>query len=498
MHMMNHHDRYRFPSISQQSLWPPGVDASSSFSRCFAGTKRTSSEALYHQTYLGTSNTFGQSEAFYSANNLSKRPRFESTSHLPIYPQRPGETDCSHYMLTRTCRFADTCKFDHPIWVPEGGIPNWKEVPLVPLGDTLPERPGEPACPYFLKTKKCRFGFKCKFNHPKDIAKSVDASKIVDLSLLPERPYAPPCAFYVKTGICKFGESCKFHHPKDIQIPVTGQENGCAEHDASVGSFDRIMSVKPPFVPFTPASLHNTKGLPVRPGEVDCPFYLKTGSCKYGATCRYSHPERAVINISVAPGLGQAMMTSSASSMNVGLINPAALVLPTIDPRLGQAALGLGVAVYPQRPGQTECAFYMKTGDCKFGERCKYHHPIDRTAATQPMPKQDVKLTLAGLPRREGAVVCPFYMKTGACKYGSSCRFDHPPPGEAVAMATVVQGSSSAPPSGEAIAMPTVTQGSSDAAEGGEGNNNNNNNNNEGGGDHTIVPEAAISFGSTS
>lgn len=31
-------------------------------------------------------------------------------------------------MLTRTCKFGDSCKFDHPIWVPEGGIPDWKEV----------------------------------------------------------------------------------------------------------------------------------------------------------------------------------------------------------------------------------------------------------------------------------------------------------------------------------------------------------------------------------
>ena len=27
-------------------------------------------------------------------------------------------------------------------------------------------------------------------------------------------------------------------------------------------------------------------------------------------------------------------------------------------------------------------------------------------------------------------------MKTGTCKYGVACKFDHPPPGEAVAMAT--------------------------------------------------------------
>lgn len=84
--------------------------------------------ALYHQTLLDAHNKIGQTDAWYSTNPLAKRPRYESTSHLPIYPQRPGEKDCGFYMQTRTCKFGESCKFDHPIWVPEGGIPDWKEV----------------------------------------------------------------------------------------------------------------------------------------------------------------------------------------------------------------------------------------------------------------------------------------------------------------------------------------------------------------------------------
>lgn len=49
----------------------------------------------------------------------------------------------------------------------------------------------------------------------------------------------------------------------------------------------------------------------------------------------------------------------------------------------------------------------MKSGECKFGERCKYHHPIDRLAHTllaKEVLLENVKLTLAGLPRREVSV----------------------------------------------------------------------------------------------
>ena len=34
--------------------------------------------------------------------------------------------------------------------------------------------------------------------------------------------------------------------------------------------------------------------------------------------------------------------------------------------------------VFPERPGQPECQFYMKTGDCKFGAVCRFHHPRER------------------------------------------------------------------------------------------------------------------------
>ncbi|CAN6444579.1 unnamed protein product [Victoria cruziana] len=423
------------PSLYSQSSWsaldgrtslpPPGMEAAA------VGLKRQN-EALYHQNLLGTHNSIAQSEAMFSTNPLTKRPRFESASSLPIYPQRPGEKDCAHYMLTRTCKFGDKCKFDHPLWVPEGGIPDWKEIPFIP-SDALPDRPGEPDCPYFLKTQKCKYGLRCKFNHPKDKLENPTSNvETVDKSVLPERPSEPACAYYMKTGNCKFGATCKFHHPKDHVVPAVdaNPEETDAVAPLTVNSTEKADK---PFIPVTPALLHNSKGLPIRPGEADCPFYLKTGSCKYGATCRFNHPDRN------AATLTQAVISSPA----LGILNPVSATLPhaTINPWLTQSAVT--PSIYPQRPGQMECDYYMKTGECKFGERCKFHHPMDRTATSVAAIKSaqsSVKLTLAGLPRREGEIACAFYMKTGTCKFGVTCRFDHPPPGEAVAKAVATKG----------------------------------------------------------
>ncbi|KAI4333237.1 hypothetical protein L6164_018071 [Bauhinia variegata] len=413
--------------------WPAAVAAanvgSSSLDIIVAGLKR-SSEALYHPTILGIHNTIGQNEAWYSTNSLTKCPRYESASNLPIYPQRPGEKDCAHYMLTRTCKFGDSCKFDHPIWVPEGGIPDWKEVLTIVSSDILPERPGEPDCPYFLKTQKCKFGSRCKFNHPKLSSENGDASA------LPERPSEPPCAFYMKTGKCKFGSTCKFHHPKDIKVQLSAQTNGTGEQTQFTALMEGAAGDAQPINPLishTPALKHNSKGLPIRPGEVDCPFYMKTGSCKYGATCRYNHPDWNVIDPSVAALGHSILLTPAAANLNIEVVNPAASLYQAIDPRLSNPTVGMGQTIYPQRHGQIECDYYMKTGKCKFGESCHFHHPMDRTVPS--LSQQTVKLTLAGLPRREGAAICPFYLKTGTCKFGSNCKFDHPPPGEVMELA---------------------------------------------------------------
>lgn len=33
---------------------------------------------------------------------------------------------------------------------------------------------------------------------------------------------------------------------------------------------------------------------------------------------------------------------------------------------------------YPERPGEPECSFFLKTGDCKYRSNCKFHHPKSR------------------------------------------------------------------------------------------------------------------------
>jgi hypothetical protein len=39
--------------------------------------------------------------------------------------------------------------------------------------------------------------------------------------------------------------------------------------------------------------------------------------------------------------------------------------------------------MYPERPTATPCSYYMRTGRCNFGMTCKFHHPPGVRTVTQ-------------------------------------------------------------------------------------------------------------------
>lgn len=68
--------------------------------------------------------------------------------------------------------------------------------------------------------------------------------------------------------------------------------------------------------------------------------------------------------------------------------------------------------VFPERPDQPECQYYMKTGDCKFGAMCKFHHPRERL-----IPIPSCTLSPLGLPLRPVSAALSFFLK---CRISTS------------------------------------------------------------------------------
>ncbi|CAA0381545.1 unnamed protein product [Arabidopsis thaliana] len=331
-------------------------------------------------------------------------------------------------------------------------------------GESYPERPDEPDCIYYLRTGVCGYGSRCRFNHPRDRGAVIGGVR-GEAGALPERMGHPVCQHFMRTGTCKFGASCKYHHPRQ------GGGGGSV----------------------APVSL-SYLGYPLRPGEKECSYYLRTGQCKFGLTCRFNHPVPLAVQgppqqpqqqqPQPQPQLQTIYPTlqsqSIPSSQQYGLVltrpsfltgsylqspygppmvlppgmvpysgwNPyqaslSAMPSPGTQPSIGSSSIygltplspsataytGTYQSVpssnstskeFPQRPDQPECQYFMRTGDCKFGSSCRYHHPVDAVP-----PKTGIVLSSIGLPLRPGVAQCTHFAQHGICKFGPACKFDH-------------------------------------------------------------------------
>ncbi|OWM86134.1 hypothetical protein CDL15_Pgr010958 [Punica granatum] len=330
------------------------------------------------------------------------------------YPERPGEPDCSYYIRTGLCRFGATCRFNHPA--------NRKlAIANARMHGEYPERIGQPECQacYYLKTGTCKFGATCKFHHPRD--KAGIAGK-VSLNAIgyPVRPNEMECAYYLRTGQCKFGSTCKFHHPQPVNMMVSlrGSPVYPSLHSPTTPSQQSYLGG------VTNWSRASFIASPRWQGPSSyAPLILPQSMVSVPSWNTYSGQLGTVSspdNQLKMAGSNQMYGTSHQSdTMSAGSQGPFSPYRSRSVP-LGFYALQRE-NIFPERAGQPECQFYMKTGDCKFGAVCKFHHPRERL-----IPPPDCLLSPIGLPLRPGEPLCIFYSRYGICKFGPSCKFDHP------------------------------------------------------------------------
>jgi len=154
----------------------------------------------------------------------------------------------------------------------------------------------------------------------------------------PLRMGCPPCSYFAKTGDCNFGTNCKWDHPEEFCKLSSSMATDKAE---AVG--------------------RNSLGMPLRPDTQPCTFFTKTGTCKFGAACKWDHPESYTALASTPEG--------QAALMALATAQPAA------------PAYAYNSAGYPLRDGASHCLYYVKNGNCKYGVQCKWDHPEDLASA---------------------------------------------------------------------------------------------------------------------
>ncbi|KAJ4898433.1 Zinc finger CCCH domain-containing protein 34 [Raphanus sativus] len=327
------------------------------------------------------------------------------------YPERSNEPDCIYYLRTGVCGYGSRCRFNHPR--DRGAV-----VGGVRGGDgALPERMGQPVCQHFMRTGTCKYGASCKYHHPRQ--GGVGSLAPVSLSYLgyPLRAGEKECSYYMRTGQCKFGLTCRFNHP----VPQPQQQQ---QQQQTQTIYPTIQSQPMPssqqygLVLTRPPSLLSGSYLPSPYGPP--PMVLPPGMVTYPNW----NPYQASLTAMPSPGTGtQPSIGSSSVYGGVAPLSPSGTAYTTGTYQSGGPSLTTTSKEqsFPQRPDQPECQYFMRTGDCKFGASCRYHHPPLDAVQTNT----GVLLSSIGLPLRPGVAQCTHFAQHGICKFGPACKFDH-------------------------------------------------------------------------
>ncbi|KAL7139525.1 hypothetical protein ABFS83_09G058000 [Erythranthe nasuta] len=314
------------------------------------------------------------------------RPNHSLNRRKINYPTRPDAEDCAFYMKFGSCKFGTNCKFNHP---PRRKYQGVKE--RANHREENSEKAGQTECKYHFTSVGCRYGKDCKYSHG-PMKSSTFHNPAFNFLGLPIRPGEKECPYYLRTGSCKYGSNCRFHHPEPKTVPVGGGSPSGYDNGSSWSS-PRALTNTSPFVPVVFPSNHGTS----TPNQ-------EWNNGYQGTT--YPTSERS-------------LPTPPAFAINN---------LPTEINFPMQQQHGMAVEEYPERPGEPECSFFIKTGDCKFKFNCKFNHPKNRNPRANSFSLND-----QGLPLRPDQPICTHYHRYGICKYGPACKYDHsmgpsPPP----------------------------------------------------------------------
>lgn len=113
----------------------------------------------------------------------------------------------------------------------------------------------------------------------------------------------------------------------------------------------------------------------------------------------FCHLVQTSLNPISSPGTGTQSSVGSSSIYGITQLSASAPAYTgtyqSLPSSVGPSSSSQKEHPFPERPGQQECQYYMKTGDCKFGSSCRFHHPRELI-----VPKMDVTLSPFGLPLR--------------------------------------------------------------------------------------------------
>ncbi|CAN6347450.1 unnamed protein product [Urochloa humidicola] len=239
----------------------------------------------------------------------------------------------------------------------------------------------------------------------------------------PRRPGEPDCSYYLKFGTCRFGTKCKFNHPS------RKKKSSRARGSGSSGSGSNSSSNKASSPDDDQAPREEYEGLV--PDISDSVSFDAKGSSSNSENHRKTSyevidtkKEKIEPKEKISEESEQGMYSRKLDDTNI------------TNQKIFKGAKDKRKESFSEGSTQEECKYYSTPGGCKFGKACKYLHREGKEGKAEV---EKVELNFLGLPLRPGEKECPFYMRTGSCKFANSCKFHHPDPTNATSKEPVLE-----------------------------------------------------------
>ncbi|KAI3761402.1 hypothetical protein L1987_51817 [Smallanthus sonchifolius] len=294
---------------------------------------------------------FGSNCRFNHPIRRKNQPTKEKKKQKEEKVERHGQKECKYHTSSAGCKLGKACKFSH-------GRGKTVKTPVVEYNFVgLPIRPGEKECPYYMRNGSCKYGPSCWFNHPDPTAVGDgDAPTYGEDGPLPSQPAPQPNIPSIPSWSAPrtpdpTSAFVPMMHPPTQNMPPPNPDWNGYQAPAPVPAHlypnsERALPIPPAFFPNNPPSdtnmyTHHQQPMlvseyPERPGQPDCGHFMKTGDCKYRASCKFHHPQSRV-----------------ARTLR--------------DQRI--------------------CSYFRRHGTCKYGPACKYDHPVNHNGNSNPAGK---------------------------------------------------------------------------------------------------------------